>query len=331
MNPLISVIVPVYNTKEYLERCVNSLLAQTYSPLEIWLIDDGSNDTTELLCDQLAGKDSRIQVVHKPNGGTSTARNVGLSKVRGEYIGFVDSDDYVEPDMYEKLMAALLQNPAAGIAQIGRDEIDEAGNQMPNLCNPPKEETFVSSKDFLRELLLHKGDCSFCTKLISKALFQNRFFPEGKLNEDFRLLIQMLLETEGVLSLPGYGYHVFYRLGSNSRKKTKGEFSRVFPDSVENAHFAAETVPKKYTELADTAFRFQVFQCIEYLLHIPISLMNRERQDYVDIVAFLRKNWGKGMRNPILTKKNKIYLTLFCISPKGLRVLHAKLRGITPT
>ena len=99
--PLISVIIPVYNIMEYLPRCVHSVTAQTYQNLEILLVDDGSTDGSGELCDRLAKEDPRIKVFHKENGGSSSARNLGLRNARGECVGFVDSDDYVEPDTYE--------------------------------------------------------------------------------------------------------------------------------------------------------------------------------------------------------------------------------------
>ena len=99
-NPLITVIVPVYNIEDYLPRCVHSITAQTYRHLEIILVDDGSTDGTGLLCDRLAEEDERIRVYHKENGGSSSARNLALAHANGEYVGFVDSDDYIAPDMY---------------------------------------------------------------------------------------------------------------------------------------------------------------------------------------------------------------------------------------
>lgn len=102
-QPLISVIVPVYNIIPYLPRCVESLQKQTYPELEILLIDDGSTDDTPALCDRLAENDPRIRVFHKENGGPSSARNFGLTQAAGAYVGFVDSDDYVDADMYERL------------------------------------------------------------------------------------------------------------------------------------------------------------------------------------------------------------------------------------
>ena len=170
-NCLISVIVPVYNILDCLERCVNSICGQTWKNLEILLVDDGSTDGTGKLCDLLAEKDDRIRVFHKPNGGSSSARNLGISMAKGKWIGFVDSDDWIEPQMYERLYEAAT---AAGtsIAQASRDEIDEDYHKRPDVCTPPEQEVTCTAEDFLKTLLLHQGDCSFCTKLIKKSLFE---------------------------------------------------------------------------------------------------------------------------------------------------------------
>lgn len=328
-NPLITVIVPVYNILEYLPRCVHSITAQTYRNLEILLIDDGSTDGTGELCDRLAEEDGRIRVFHKKNGGSSSARNLGLQHAAGEYVGFVDSDDYIEPDMYELLLNAVREY-AVGTAQIARDEIDAQGQRLPNICEPPKEPEIWESRDFLRELLLHRGDCSFCTKLLRRELFQEDRFPEGKLNEDFNLLVRMLPRIGRLVSLPRQGYHVFYRIGSNSRKSDRENFSRVYADSVENADMVAEVVKEMAAgdrELHETAFRFGVFQRLEYLLHIPISQMTKDNGMYRRVVAYLKKNWARAMKNSELTGKNKVYHTLFAIAPKGVRRLHRFLRG----
>lgn len=325
-RPLLSIIVPVYNILEYLPRCVHSITAQTYSELEIILVDDGSTDGTGELCEELAKEDTRIRVIHKENGGSSSARNLGIAQAKGEYFGFVDSDDYIEPDMYEKLYQGIVKY-GAKVAQVGRDEIDEQGNLQPDICIPPTKAVYIKSQDFMRELLLHRGDCSFCTKLLHRDVFVGKEFPMGKLNEDFYLLIHMLEEIEGIVSLPNRGYHVFYRIGSNSRKESKENFSRVFADSVDNADVVAGIVERSFPALKKVAFRFGVFQRIEYLLHIPISQMQKGNVQYRNIVKWMRKNWWKGMRNPILTLKNKCYQTLFALAPKGIRVLHRKLKG----
>lgn len=325
--PLISIIVPVYNTKEYLHRCVQSLRNQTYPQIEILLVDDGSTDQTGALCDRLAKKDYRIRVFHKKNGGSSSARNMGITEARGEYLGFVDSDDYVEPDMYEKLYAAIEQY-GVSVAQVGRDEIDPEGNRLPDICIPPREAECIGAEAFLKELLMHRGDCSFCTKLIRKEVLENREFPVGVLNEDFHLLVQLLGESiDRIASLPDRGYHVFYRVGSNSRKADKESFSRVYADNIDNADMVCGLVRDRYPDLQDIAFRFGIFQRLDYMLHIPIAQMNRENEFYRGVVRYLRKNWGKAMKNPALSDKNKVYHTLFAIAPKWIRKLHKKLRG----
>ena len=321
-EPLITVIVPIYNVVEYLSRCVHSITAQTYRNLEILLVDDGSTDGTGQLCDRLAEEDKRIRVFHKENGGSSRARNFALGQARGEYVGFVDSDDYIAPQMYQLLWEGIRRYRVPA-AQVGRDEINEAGKQLPNICEPPREATVMDSKTFLTELLMHRGDCSFCTKLIRRDLFPEDAFPAGKLNEDFRLLIRMLPHMGELLLLPGQAYHVFYRIGSNSRRADRNDFSPVYADCVENADLAMEIVRRDYPETEEIAFRFCVFQRLEYLLHIPIGQMTKENHTYLKIVAFMRRNWFRSMKNKVLTRKNKLYHTVFALAPRGIRQFHA--------
>ena len=324
---LISVIIPVYNTKEYLPRCVESVCSQTYTNLEILLVDDGSTDGTGALCDELGQTDSRIRVLHKENGGSSSARNLGLDHAKGEYIGFVDSDDYIAPQMYERLYAAM-EKYQVRVTQIGRDEIDEKGNRLPDICVPPDREECIGQRDFLKELLMHRGDCSFCTKLFHRSVLEGKHFPMGALNEDFHFLVRMLPEIGEIVSLPEQVYHVFYRMGSNSRKKDKEQFSRVFEDSVRNADMVLKYVDAEDRELARIAERFGIFQRIEYLLHIPISQMRRDNAFYFKVVRKLRQNYFRGLTNPYLTVKNKLYMTLFVIAPRGVRKLHRRLKRL---
>ena len=324
----ISVIVPVYNIeKEYLERCIKSICNQTYQNLEILLVDDGSTDGSGDVCDRFAKEDSRIRVFHKENGGSSSARNLAIREAKGEYIGFIDSDDYIEPDMYALLAEAVTKYDVP-MAQISRDEIDEQGNLMPNVCEPPKEEILISSEDMMRELLMHRGDCSFCTRITHKALFVDRGFPEGKLNEDFYLLTQMLTDITKLVILPKQCYHVFYRIGSNSRKKDKNDFSRVFMDIVDNADFVTELVKEKYPSLLTVALRFGFYQRLDYLLHIPVGQMTKANEFYGNVVGYLRKNIGKMLGNKYLTGKNKMYLLLLTIAPKVVRYGHAKIKRL---
>ena len=188
----------------------------------------------------------------------------------------------------------------------------------------------IPAEDFLKELLMHRGDCSFCTKLLRKDLFTIEQFPVGALNEDFHLLVKMLTREEsavpGIACIPGQAYHVFYRPDSNTRDKNR--FSRVFADNIDNADMVLALVDRKYPELSEIAFRFGIFQRLDYLLHIPIAQMTGDNAFYRRVVRDLRHGWWRAMKNPWLTKKNKCYHTLFAIAPKGIRVLHKKLKHI---
>ncbi len=327
--PLLSVIVPVYNIMEYLPRCVRSLEQQTYRDLEILLVDDGSTDGTGALCDRLAREDGRIRVFHKENGGTSSARNLGIEKARGEFLGFVDSDDFVEPDMYMHLLQAA-EGKENWLVQAGRDEVDEQGGQLPGICRIPEEREEYAPGEFLEELLMHRGDCSFCTKLVPRRLLGDERFPEKQLNEDFHLMIRLLQRAEGVISLPMCGYHVFYRLGSNTRKKRAEDFSRVFSDNVNNADLVLSLVEEKYPRLRPVAVRFGLYQRLDYLLHIPIGQMRRDNGQYRSIVRFLRGHVGDTIGSPYLTGKNKLYLLALTLAPRTVRRLHRlgmRIRG----
>ena len=125
-KPLLSIIVPVYKVENYLQKCIDSILAQTFTDFELILVEDGSPDGCPALCDAAAAKDARIRVLHQKNGGLSAARNAGLDVARGEWIGFVDSDDYIAPEMYETLYKAV-QSTGADLALCDYAEVDEAG------------------------------------------------------------------------------------------------------------------------------------------------------------------------------------------------------------
>lgn len=181
----ISIIVPVYNVERYLERCIESLLQQTYKELEIILVDDGSPDNCPAICDFYAQKDVRIRVIHKKNGGLSDARNAGTRCATGAYIGFIDSDDFVEPDMFEKLYKAI-KKENADIAVCGFERVDTGGEKLGiDLESPIKAET-VSASEFMKKIV--KGNGWYYTvawnKLYSRKVAEAVMFPVGKIHED---------------------------------------------------------------------------------------------------------------------------------------------------
>ena len=328
----ISVIIPAYNIEDLLEKCVDSVAGQDYPKelLQIIIVDDGSTDATHAIADKLAEKYPNVQAIHKPNGGSSSARNVGLEAATGDYRGFVDSDDYISGVMYSSMMEAALRT-GADMVQIARDEIAESGEKLPDVLEPFDKEKEITPQEHLRTLLMHTGDASFCTKLTKRELFtKDMRFPEGELNEDFYLMIHMLEKMNKLVLLPQACYHVFYRMGSNSRKKAKDKdyFPPVFTDIVRNADVAMDLVKAGHPELIPVAERFRFVQQLDYLLHIPISKMTSENSFYRKVVADLRGSLGHMLTNRYLTGKQKAYLTLLAIAPKGVRTLHARIRGL---
>ena len=184
-TPLISVIVPVYNVAQYLERCVESLSAQTYWNLEIIMVDDGSTDASGSLCDSFQWTDDRIRVIHQPNGGLSAARNAGIQASKGEYLTFVDSDDYVADEYVETLYRTLTRGEA-DMAVCGFAWVDEAGNELPHR-SPLQDEVLTGEQALgkLQEDFAVYYTTAWAALYARKIFFAgNILFPVGKLCED---------------------------------------------------------------------------------------------------------------------------------------------------
>ena len=327
--PLLSVIVPVYNAEKTVERCVSSILKQTYAPLELLLVDDGSTDGSYALLQGVAAQDERVRVFRKENGGAASARNLGIEEARGAFFGFIDADDTIEPDMYERMMRAALSLPAERrektFIQIGRFEEDEAGQRLPDDVTPPDADTLTDAQTCMKELLLNRGDASLCTKLTPAALLKEKRFPEGRLGEDFGLLMDLLPKSEGVLRLAARGYHVLHRIGSATRK-SGSEYSKAYEDILFYAdRVESETVPA-YPALRDYAVRFGLYERMEYLLHVPIEQMTKDNPVYTDAVRYLKTHRRERRSTPHLTAKNKLYLLLFTYIPRLTRKVHRALR-----
>lgn len=331
-NHKISVIIPAYNIEGLLEKCVSSVASQDYPRelMEIIVVNDGSTDGTGEVLDELGKTYDNVKAIHKKNGGSSSARNEGLKLATGDYVGFVDSDDFVSPQMYRTLLEAALR-AGADMVQISRDEIAEDGSRLPDVVIPPKKEVTVSPENHLESLLMHTGDASFCTKLTKRSLFTEEMkFPEGELNEDFFLMIHMLEKVNKLVILPQQYYHVFYRTGSNSRKDKadKDYFPSVFTDIVRNADVVLGLVKEKHPGLIKVAERFGYVQRLDYLLHIPISKMTGDNSFYVQVVKRLRGDFFKMLGNSYLTGKQKAYLAVLSIAPRLVRKIHARIRGL---
>lgn len=206
-SPLISVIVPVYNVEKYLKRCVDSLIKQTYKNLEIVLIDDGSKDSSGKLCDEISKIDKRILVLHKSNGGLSSARNTGIKIATGEYITFIDSDDWLELDTYEYCMNLIKSNQADCI---------EFNTIMVKNTNPiiqKKEKLQIfEGKDILEYYVLSStktGSYSVCRCLFPRDAIKKLRFREGKVNEDIDFKYKVLKNCKKIVVSNLYKYYYF--------------------------------------------------------------------------------------------------------------------------
>lgn len=215
MDPCISIIVPIYKVEPYLRKCVDSILAQTYQNLEIILVDDGSPDCCGAICDEYAKKDSRIKVIHKKNGGLSDARNAGLAIMTGRYVAFVDSDDWIEPTMYEKLLANLNRFEAdvsfGGVA----DDLEENGQirtvKVSDYGDGPFAETNVEA---MKRYFL--SSWASWDKLYKAELFEGIRFPVGQINEDEAIALHLLDRCQRVCYINEVFYHYIKRVNSGS-------------------------------------------------------------------------------------------------------------------
>lgn len=218
-NPLISVIVPVYKVEEYLDRCVRSILAQTYRNLEVLLVDDGSPDRCGAICDAFAAQDERVKVIHKVNGGLSDARNVAIDVAKGDYLGFVDSDDFIHPKMYESLLNAILESNASISACFYRSF--KPGEDC--FTNDEHPETIVLGQ---KEALAHfySFNCVNFTlvwnKLYEKSLFEGIRYPKGKTREDEFTTYKLVYKAHKLVFLKDHLYFYLQRPGSIMREKS---------------------------------------------------------------------------------------------------------------
>ena len=202
---LISIIIPVYKVEKYLEKCIQSVINQTYENLQIILVDDGSPDNCGKICDEYAKKDHRIEVIHKSNGGLSDARNKGLEIAKGEYIGFVDSDDYIESDMYEVLYN-LLKQYNVDVSICNFYTVSQGKIAIKNADNGIKEYNRI---EILKEILLDNDIQSYAwNKLYKRELFGEIKYPVGKKYEDIGTTFYLLEKCNKVVvtGKPEYYY-----------------------------------------------------------------------------------------------------------------------------
>ena len=215
MNSLISVIVPIYKVEKYLRKCIESILSQTYTNLEIILVDDGSPDKCGEICDEYEKRDSRIKVIHKKNGGLSDARNAGLDIMAGNYVAFVDSDDWIEPQMYEHLLAKLHYFHAD--ISIGGVSCDLDDNGIINTEKIVSYDSAPFSEGNVETMhRFFTTSWAAWDKLYKATLFRDIRYPVGEINEDEAIVLQLLSKCSRVCYSGEIFYHYMKRPGSGS-------------------------------------------------------------------------------------------------------------------
>lgn len=209
---LISVIIPIYKVEKYLRKCIDSVMAQAYKNIEIILVDDGSPDGCGLICDEYAQKDSRIKVIHKENGGLSDARNAGLDIASGEYVMFVDSDDYISEKMCDKLYWALTENNA-DVSVCNFLHVDEDGREIAEMNNDMLiEDEVLSGREILENRLINNWHWVISwNKLYKRTLFDNVRFKVGKQHEDEFIIHEILSQCERVAGVSDAMYYYVQR------------------------------------------------------------------------------------------------------------------------
>ena len=308
-DPLVTVIVPVYKVEKYLGKCVDSILNQTYYNLEIILVDDGSPDNCGALCDNYALKDKRIIVIHQENKGLSEARNAAIDIASGEYITFIDSDDWIDLNFIEYLLKLLI-NEKAQIAVTSFLNVFEDGSTQKNT----NESSLIrlNKIDALSCYLLNDylTPCA-CGKLYKKELWNNIRFPEGKLFEDQFTIYKVLEKAQTVIFSPNDFYFYLKRDGSIGHSP----FSSKTVDLHDGINMQYDYLINQYPSIKKD---LSIGKIIWELVFINILIFNNKENEYKNILSELKFFIFKNALNVIKTTRisfvRKIQITLFSVS-----------------
>lgn len=309
-NDLISVIIPVYNTEKYLKKCVNSFINQTYENVEIILVDDGSTDSSSIICDEYSRLDTRIRVIHKKNGGLSDARNVGIEKSSGDLITFFDSDDYVEHDYIEYLYKLKLKYKTQ-ISLCSYNVVNEAGKLLSQVLNISEE--CITKEDFFMRMLNENGiTVSACFKLYEKCLFNNIRFPYGKLCEDNGTTYKIIENTSHCIAI-GNKAKGYYVIRNNSIMRSSFNLRKL--DMITLTDEMCDYLSINYPAIEDYIERRRIyarFNVLRQINHRDKSTRSLENE----LVDYILKQKSFILKNKIVPKRDKIACLLLLLSRK---------------
>lgn len=311
---MISVIVPVYKVEKYLKRCVRSIQKQTYTDLEIILIDDGSPDACGKICDEFSNEDKRIKVIHKENEGLSAARNTGLQYAMGEYITFVDSDDYISETCYERLINAI-EKYETDIAMCGSLCVDENGKVLSQ--DIFEEGKIYTGKEIVNEYVLSLKT-SVWNKLFRKEILINSEFPYGRIHgEDLVFITSLLSSDTRLVTVEEKGYYYVKHEGSITTKGFSGKsFDEVYCKDV-----AYNNIVKQFPSIKEKAIIWKFRSRMNVIRKMTVN-NSRNSEIYKLYLSWLIENYGICKRN--LQLKERIEFVICHRFPK----MYIKLIGI---
>lgn len=303
MEDKISIIIPVYKVEKYIKKCIDSVINQTYVNLEIILVDDGSPDNCGKICDEYAKKDNRVKVIHKENGGLSDARNYGLDIVEGQFIFFLDSDDFIEKYTIEYLYKLCKKNNAE--ISVGQTRFLYE-NQENNKQEEPKENIRIYKTEQALEAMLYSQEFTniACNKLYKTELFNNIRFPVGRLYEDLATTYKLVSNAK--ITVLGSKYTYDYLCNRNTSIMHK-KFQKKRMEGLDFSEEILEYVRKNYPNIINSAISRLYIESISIFIEIPIKKEYKKERKRVK--KYLRK-----YRSIILTdKKTPIKHKMLCI------------------
>ena len=308
---LISAIVPVYNVEKYLYRCVDSILKQTYENFELILIDDGSPDNCSQMCDELSEKDSRIKVIHQENQGLSAARNSGIKIAKGNYLTFIDSDDWISNTMFEDLIN-LIKEKNADISICNFIVTD--GNAIYKK-NTKAEEKLYSKDEFMKIILrVNSNRCIHYAwgKLYKKDVIdKNEHYPVGMLNEDVEGMFKAVLKSEKIAETNKIGYFYYENSESISRKKFGENFLSLHDVWERILEISQNSAPEYVDYVKYNLIRSDFTILVDMILYGDKETDNIFSIERKNINKRLKTNIGILLKSPMQIKR-KILMLLVC-------------------
>ena len=313
-DPKISVIVPIFNTAEYLQKCICSIQNQSYKNLEIILINDGSADNSLDICNKFAENDKRIIIVDKDNGGISSARNAGLDIASGDYIGFVDSDDYISQDMYRQLIKAGLENNA-DIVECGYNVVNEEYKTI--LSVPLKDDIIKDNYECSKLFLIGKNSAYFnWNKLYKKTVFERIKFPKYSCSEDFWVNAKAFYNCKRKKTIKGCYYYYL----KHKKSITNAPFNESMLDAIKAGKSISNFYEKRIMELCPFAALY-IIEHIIGLFKILKKSSSRKINEYylntlTDEFKYYYRQINSGVYENIKYSKRHIALLLFNMNPE---------------